>query len=301
MTSRTARFEPSDPRSPWYGIDVEACYNYTLSRQTSDGGFCFYAYHEWGVEESNAADTYPALAILRLLGRSVPDAGACAAWLKAQQDEAGGYPTLVIGYAALKALQLLGARPLRDPRRFLQDTAAGLGLNGSPGDALTGWLLSALRCIELWQDFGITVTDRIRQRISATLHRLEGKDGGYGAPAPNLPETAYAVALATALDLPLKRDVLTYVRQCEGRPHGFNITPAAVSSGLESQYAGVKVLRRFGEAPKYPELTRAYVASCQTAVGGFGRTPVAIATLDHSRLALETLSILASADDIADV
>ena len=48
----------------WRGIDAEACYRYTLSRQTEEGGFCFYAYPEWRVAEPNALDTQAAVAIL---------------------------------------------------------------------------------------------------------------------------------------------------------------------------------------------------------------------------------------------
>src|SRR5205823_4438769 len=101
---------------------------------------------------------------------------------------------------------------------------------------------SALRCIALWQDYGLTVTEQIREAIAAGLGRLRGDHGGYGAPGPNLLDTAAAVALAAALDVPVDRSVLAYARQCEGPPYGFNITPLAVSSSLESQHAGMQVL-----------------------------------------------------------
>ena len=68
------------------------------------------------------------MAIFGLLELPVPRAERCQAWLRALQDRSGGYPTLVIGYAALRGLQLLGAEPQRDPRQFLREMAEMLGL-----------------------------------------------------------------------------------------------------------------------------------------------------------------------------
>lgn len=128
-----------------HSIDIEACYRYTLGCQTGEGGFCFYAYPQWGIEEPNTPDTLAAVAILGVLCRPVPNVKQCTTWLRAQQDSFGGYSTLVIGYATLKALQLLGAEPLRDPHRFLHETAGVLRLADPSGRDLNGWVSSALR------------------------------------------------------------------------------------------------------------------------------------------------------------
>jgi hypothetical protein len=280
---------------PYEGtIDVEACRRYVLGCQTSQGGFCFYAYPEWGVEEPNAPDTYAALAILGLLNSPVPRAEQCQAWLEAEQDPSGGYPTLVIGYAALKALRVLGAEPQRDPRPFLQEMANRLGLADASAPKRSGWLIAARRCIELWQAHGIIMAAPLREGIGAALDSLRGVDGGYGAPGSNLSETAAALTLATAADLPVGQDILAYARRCEGTPYGFNITPFSVSSSLESHYAGLEILRYFGMPVRNPMLSRRYVASCQSSRGGFGRVPGAIARLDDSLRALEILSMLAA-------
>ena len=95
-----------------------------------------------------------------------------------------------------------------------------------------------------------------------------------------------------ALALPLARDVLAYARQCEGPPYGFNITPWAVSSSLQTQHASIRVLRHFGAGPRDAALIRELVASCQTGLGGFGRVPGAIPRLDDSLRALGILSML---------
>jgi hypothetical protein len=280
----------------WGGIDWEACYRYALRCQTSQGGFCFYAYPEWGIEEPNAPDTCAAVAIFGLLELPVPRAERCQAWLRALQDHSGGYPTLVIGYAALRGLQLLGAEPQRDPRRFLREMAEMLRLVNPSAERRAGWVAGARRCVELCSVHGIVITDRMRDAIGAALERLRQPDGGYGLPGANLPETATALALATAAGLPAPRDVLAYAQRCEGAPYGFNITPFAVSSGLESHQAGLRVFRHFGVHPRDSALIRRYVATCQTSRGGFGRVPGAIARLEDSLRALQVLSMLAPID-----
>ena len=127
----------------WTTIDVEACYRYTLGCQTSQGGFCFYQCPEWGVEEPNTPDTCAAVEILGLLNRPVPSVERSKAWLQAEQDASGGYPTFVIGYAALKSLRLLDAAPLRDPRRFLGEVAKMLRLTDPSVQKRDGWLSGA--------------------------------------------------------------------------------------------------------------------------------------------------------------
>jgi len=274
-------------------IDLAACRRYTLACQTSQGGFCFYAYPEWGVEEPNAPDTWAAVAILDLLNSPMPRAAQCRAWLAAEQDTSGGYPTLVIGHAVLRALRLLGAEPRRDPRPFLVEMARRLGLADPSRMAFSEWLVAARDCIELWQSYAIAISERERVGIGAALARLRHADGGFGAPASNLPETAAAVTLTAAAGLPVDPKALAYVRRCEGGPYGFNTTPSAVSSGLAVHLAGLEVLRHFGEHPREPTLSRRYVARCQTLLGGFGRVPGAIARLDDSLRALQVLSKLA--------
>jgi hypothetical protein len=277
------------------GIDIDACYRYILGRQTVDGGFCFYVYHAWGVEEPNAPDTYAAVASLGLLHRPVPRRAAVTDWLKAQQDSRGGYPTLTIAHATLTALRLLGEAPLRDPRHFLADIAGVYGLADAAGREASGWLHNALRCIELWRDYDLPLGDRVRTRVGTALRRLRQDDGGYGAPGASLPDTAAAAALGAALDLPVNPAVLAYVRRCEAPPYGFNITPSASSSGLESHHAGLSVLRHFGASPREPAMVRHYIASCQTRRGGFGRVPGAVPRLDDSLRALQVLFMLGQA------
>ncbi|HVM65123.1 MAG TPA: hypothetical protein VMU14_09705, partial [Acidimicrobiales bacterium] len=80
-----------------------------LGRRTVTGGYCFYRVAAWGVEEPNAPDTLAALESLRLLRTPPPGATATVQWLRDLQSADGGYPTRVIGWAALRGLDVLGA------------------------------------------------------------------------------------------------------------------------------------------------------------------------------------------------
>ncbi len=288
-----ARALPDD-HSCWDGIDAKGSYRYTISRQTADGGFCFYASAERGVAEPNAVDTHAALTILRLLGRPVVQTLRCVEWLGAQQNPDGSFSTLVIGFSVLVAFRLLGENPPRDPRAYLRKEGERLWPT-APRQTTAGWLLDSCRCIALWRQYGMRLSGGTRQAITATLTGLRHKDGGYGSSGSNLIETAAALAVGGALRLKADPGQLAYTRACEGAPYGFNLTPAAVTTSLEALNAGLKVLAAFGAMPRYPDLVRNYVAGCQTAQGGFGRALGAIARLDDTRRALEILAALRGA------
>ena len=282
--------------TPWRGIDAEACYRYALSRQSPTGGFCYYNYSPWGVEDANAPDTHAAIAIFQLLCRPVPNVERCVDWLRSLQDSAGAYPTLLIAHAALKALRLLGAAPTRNPSLFIQDAARAAGATASNRHDLRSWLANAALCSDLWLDFPIILADEMRHSIGATRRRLRHESDGYGWPGPDLVQTWMAVSLGDALGVPTEMQTLDFVQRCQGPPLGFNITPDAVSSSLDCQLAGVRLGARFGARLADPTSTRTYVARCQTAAGGFGRAPGAIPRLGDSWKALD---ILVSLDAVA--
>ena len=96
-----------------------------------------------------------------------------------------------------------------------------------------------------------------------------------------------------SLDAP--DSILAYARRCEAPPFGFNITPAGAGSNLATSLAGMRILRHYGVRPAYPDQVRFFVASCQTATGGFGRAPRAIAQLNETLRALEVLMLIAAA------
>ena len=91
--------------------------NYVLSRQSADSGFCFY--RVWGVEESTAPDTYYAIAVLRFWGIAIPRSVELIRWLQSLQDDQGRYSSLTNASFVVRALSLLAAAPLCDPRPHL--------------------------------------------------------------------------------------------------------------------------------------------------------------------------------------
>lgn len=263
-----------------------------MGRQTPRGGFSFFAHVEWGVEEPNAPDTWAALEVAATLGQPVPNLMRCIAWLRAQQDEFGGYSSLVIGNAVLQALRRVNAKPERDPRPFLMETSERLRLAVTSNESGEGWLWGALRCVELRIMYEIPVTGEVQQSVTNALESLRGSAGGYGRPGANLPETALALALTTAAGLPAPAGCLSYARQCEAIPHGFNVAPHASSTSLETQLAGLQILGYFGETPRHPQRIHDYLVACQSAVGGFGRVPEAIPRLDDTLRAIKIAKML---------
>jgi hypothetical protein len=282
-------------RSPWDGIDADACCRYVVGRQTRGGGFSFYAHQDWGVEEPNSPDTYAAIAALQLLGAVVPNAGRCKDWLNDQQEPSGAYPTLVIGHAALKALRFLAAEPRYDPRPFIRRWDSILRPTRARKPP-PGWLADLLRWIELCTDFGIAPSAEMHGQVSAALAAVRCEGGGYGSPGENLADTARVLELSARFGLDAPGGILAYARQCEAPPFGFNITPVGAGSNLETLLSGMRILRYYEVEPSDPEQIRRYIAACQTGTGGFGRAPGAIAQLTETLRALEVLILLATAD-----
>lgn len=273
-------------------VDRDAVAKYALGQQTRSGGFSFYAYSAWGVDEPHVADTYAAIAILRILDVPVPRFEACRAWLLHEQDPSGGYPMLGIAYSAFKALQLLGAHPLYDPRGYLQRSAQALGLADPPTLNLAGKAERVLQCLKLWHACDIPIGAAMTGVVRDAVAQLRGQDGGYGTPGANVVETAAAMELCNIVGLPLDPEALGYVQRCEKPPFGIDITPSSVSSSLECLHAGLRILYRFGVASKYPAAICRYVHSCRTGMGGFGRAPGAITRLDDTLRALQILSLV---------
>lgn len=283
---------PTDDARCWRDFDRDAVMKYTIGRRTRSGGFSFYAYPAWGVDEPHVPDTYAAIAILWLLKVPVPRIEDCRAWLLSEHDPAGSYPMLGIAYAAFKALQLLGTHPLYDMCCYLQRSALALGLANSPKLNLAGKTEIVLQCLRLWCACGMAFAAGVTGAVRDAVAHLRGQHGGYGATGTSVVETAAAMELCQVVGLPLDPDTQGYVRRCERRPFGIDINPSSITSSLECLNAGLRLLRSFGVSPSYPEEIRHFVLSGQTDTGGFGRAPGAIARLDDTLRALEILSMV---------
>ncbi len=270
-------------------IDVAACRRYVLDRQTPSGGFCFYRYGPWGVEEPNAVDTGSAIASLVLLGCAVPRLNQVVAWLQGLQDHTGGYASLVIADATLGALHRLGLAPERDPRNYLQDAAAQIGLFDSRAHEWNGWLANAHCCLQWWHVHGLSL-DQPRRMLPAILKVLEDPEGGFVASHPSVIETWHALRILSLLDQTLPQNALTFLRQCEHSVSGMTLTPGSTATSLEAQHAGARALRLYTAGVTQHAAIRRFTAACQTSGGGFARTPDALPNLIDTFRALAVLS-----------
>jgi len=185
-----------DTRTGLPRLDWAAAGRYVLERRTPEGGYCFYRTPEWGVEEPNAPDTLAALESLSLLGIDIPAPGRTAQWLRSLQYGSGSYPTLTIGWAALRALELLTVEPARAPDRWLRRWVEALAGRDRSRDWRVA-IIDALRLLELVRLRNGAPGGWERDGMTAVLDAARATDGGWARPGADLETTAIAVRLAT--------------------------------------------------------------------------------------------------------
>ena len=128
---------------------------------------------------------------MRLLGVAVPKPEATARWLQGVQDDDGGYPSLTIGWAAVRALDLLHVPPCRSPQTWLSRWAERLLGGASAGRDLRAALGNVLRLTQL-RDLNTRERAAAVQLLAATADPL----GGWARPGADVETTAVAMRLA---------------------------------------------------------------------------------------------------------
>jgi hypothetical protein len=206
---------------------MEAAGRYVLSRRTAGGGYCYYRAPQWGVDEANAPDTLAAVGSLRILGMDPPEPEATGRWLCALQSADGSYSTLTIGWAALRALELLGAEPDHCPRDWLKTrTRLLLGRHG-----LREWrgaLLDVQRLLELSQLTDVELSADQRDNMARMLAEAADRFGGaWARPGADLESTAVAVRLIELGNLPGDGEKASedFLRDCEDANLGLRLAP----------------------------------------------------------------------------
>ena len=251
--------------------------SYVLSRQSADSGFCFY--RVWGVEESTAPDTFYAVAMLRLWGMVIPHRAALIRWLQSLQDDQGRYSSLTNASFGVRALSLLAAAPLCDPRPNLLNWATqAAGRNDTvDSETLRDWQ----RCVQLQRLLAPDepLPEIMRSGAEGILHGMEAAAGGFGS-HPNLVDSGIAWALQRLLGQPHRLRDQVFLHACEDATLGLRLSPDGASTRLEAIFWGTLQMARLHIAPQYPQAVMAYVRACQTVNGGFGRRAGAIATLE---------------------
>lgn len=283
---------------PVPSVDLAVCHRYILSRQNGDGGFCFYRDGRYGVEESNAADTYYAVASLHLLHAALPRVDETVEWLCNIQEPSGWYPGVATAWYALEALRLLDARPAHDPRIYLE--AQGDRLSAWHGRALewSSALLLLERLTDLYKHWNISFTAQQRRAIAEWLQALRGERGGYGRPAENLIDTQRAVVVINNIGLAPDERALAFAERCIDPQAGFRLVPQSPASSVEAVQAGVTLFQTYRKAlpPVIRDSASRFVSLCQYRQGGFGRVSGALPALTDTWRALDVLHRCDGAD-----
>lgn len=258
-------------------LDRGAAARYVLSRRTPGGGFCFYRTPVWGVEEPNTPDTLAALASLSLLGIEPPAPAATARWLRGVQNDEGGFPTLTIGWGALRALELLGMSPHRSPRAWLMDWAQRLvsARRAEPQDWHVA-LESALHVAELL-DLGSGQRDGVAGLLAASADPR----GGWARPGADMQTTAMALQLAHRAGAPAPDldKIEAFLRGCEHPALGMQLRPDAQVTTAGALWGGLAVADALGVLPRYLVAVSASLALLQGPDGGLGARHGAVSTL----------------------
>lgn len=280
-----------------HALDRAAVARYVLSRRTPEGGYSYYRTPEWRVEEPNAPDTLAALESLRLLGVEPPGRGATAEWLRRLQDDSGGYPSLTIGWGALRSLALLDAQPKRSPRTWL----VGIGLPGTEPVQRRFWrgtLRSLLHVLQLSSLVGIEARDGT-VRVSRVLREARDELGGWASPGPELATSAVAIAVARlcGLDPDESQTLGGFVRRCEDGDLGFRLSPTGRATSVAAIWGGLEILGTLGLQPLYPQAIATNLALTQRPDGGIGGRHRALATLQATWLGLLADSLLSQVEE----
>lgn len=240
--------------------------NYLRSRQSPDGGFCFY---RWGgIEESSLADTWHAIAAFGLLGVEVPHRDAVVAFL--QGFDITGLDDL---YHSSHALSLVGDNAALDASRLQRiralDAAAAVA---NERVRVTGRLEQSLRIVLLQSRFA-TLDDP--NAIADGVDALQ-LDGGWGD-KPNIGDTWLALAVLDACGVrTFAGATRRFVDSLQVASFGFTTTGDSTFATLDSATAGIRTCAVLGLPLRYRDDAIGYVLACQAEAGGFARGPGAL-------------------------
>jgi hypothetical protein len=260
---------------------VAKAQGYLLGRQSDAGGFCFYRAE--GVDEPNLRDTYHAIVALNLLGTPVPDPGRVVEFV--ERARLFGL-TYVYYYAFTLGLlglsNRIGAQELAQIRDFSIGLPARIGSTSS-----RGWFEDTRRKVRLKRRFA-GAWDFHQLVVALLASRIEG---GYGE-KPNLWDTHSSLAILDSLGQRQEMQAsASFVEAMQGLPFGFRLTRGSIMANLEVVHAGVQCCALLGLPIRYKTDVLELVLACQTADGGFSRTPTALPDIDLTHQALRVIAL----------
>lgn len=287
-----SRLAECGARTGLHRVDSGAAARYVLGRRALQGGYCFYRTPEWALEEPNAPDTLAALESLRLLGVEIPMPGQTGNWLRSLQDGGGGYPTLTIGWAALRALDVLAIEPARSPDRWLDGWADVL----AGRDRARDWravIVGAWHLLELVHLRRRAPGEREPHSIAALLDAARAPDGGWARPGADVETTAIAVRLAQLADSRCRPDpqLTMFLCRCEDELLGVVLSPGARATSVGALWGGLVLSRLLGRRLRYLDSVGQQLALAQGPDGGLGVRHRAISTLQATWHGLQAMRL----------
>lgn len=273
---------------------AKRCRDYVESRQSRDGGFCFYGSDY--IEESNLYDTGFALATLRALRVEPPRRSELASWLSAQQETLGEGGSLAALWSWERSMRLLG---LTSPEAAGTIEPSPFDFPLPSRDQLRSWdagelLRDLVRLAEIASWKCRSPSPSWRERLAELLEALRGESGAFPRGEETLVGSwqAFTVARTFAIRIP-ESPLLAFAqdRLASAETRGFLSTEAQSLEGVRS---GLELLAAFGRPLEgRPKATLALqVVACQSASGGFGRRIDAIPTLEDSFYGARALLLL---------
>lgn len=280
-------------------LDREAAARYVLSRRAKTGGYCFYLTPEWGVEEANALDTLAALESLQILGVDPPEPMATVRWLAGLQSQDGGYGSLTIGWAALRALDVLDGAPKRPVRAWVSKQLELLEDHGGEREWRAA-LLDALRISDLLRLSGEALRGDRLLALSRLLEVARDAHGGWARPGADLQTTGIAVRIIELAGIKSLRDCAEgdcaeeFLRRCEDPVLGLRAAPGSAATSAGALWGGVTVAAALRVGLGYPQAVAQSIALLQNPGGGLGVRHQGLSTLLDTWLGLRAASVLAS-------
>jgi prenyltransferase/squalene oxidase-like repeat protein len=291
--SREAQQVDDDMRTGSGCFDRRAILRYVLGRRTPEGGYCFYRTPQWAVEEPNAPDTLAALESLKLLDAGIPEPQQTGEWLCGLQSESGGYPTLTIGWAALRALELLTVQPKLCPDRWLCGRLDAFRDCDGPRAWRTA-IVDATHLCELMRLRHNALGGSERDSMARLLDAACAADGGWASPGADLETTAMGVRLARMIDPHWQPDpsLVTFLGRCEDELLGLRLAPYARTTAVGALWGGLALADTLHRRLCYISAVQQQLILLQRPDGGLGARHRAISTLQATWIGLKAGALL---------
>jgi len=234
-----------------------------------------------------------ALESLTLLDADIPMPQQTSDWLRALQAESGGYPTLTIGWAALRALDVLTAQPKLSPDQWLRDRLKAFCHRDGPRDWRAA-IIDAVHLCELTRLRHNALGGSAGDSIARLLDAARAADGGWASPGADLETTAMGLRLARLVNPHWQPDppLATFLGRCEDELLGLRMAPDARTTGVGALWGGLALADALHRRPRYLGAIEQQLVLLQRPDGGLGARHRAISALQATWIGLQAVALL---------